>query len=76
MAKTLALTAIVLLTAACTDSGEYRDGGSVLVVGEDISADRAATLVATGFAVSHASVDLATDAAADADAAAAEPSKG
>lgn len=53
MAKTLALTAIVLLTAACTESGEYRDGGSVLNVGDDISPERAATLVATGFAMPH-----------------------
>ena len=38
--------AIVLHGAQLTDSGERRDGGSTLIVGEDISATRALDLLA------------------------------
>lgn len=41
---------ILLLTASSTDAGAFRDGGSVLTVGPkgDVSAERAAALVADG----------------------------
>lgn len=41
---------ITIFTASSTDAGEFRDGGSVLTVGDkaDISAERAAELVTSG----------------------------
>lgn len=43
--------AIVLLTAIALDSGAYWDGGSTLIVGEDVSAARAGSLIEAGYAV-------------------------
>ena len=44
---------ILVHTAISTDAGAYADSGSVLAIPDDLSAERAKELVASGSAAEH-----------------------
>lgn len=47
------MKAILALTAVATAAGTFADSGSILAIPDDVSAERADELVASGSAVEH-----------------------